>query len=196
MYIVVGLGNPGEEYQRTRHNVGWMALDTLREQRTEGKEQKWKIDKRANAEILKMKLEDGDIVLVKPQTFMNNSGVSVRTICNLQTKISNLVVVHDEIDLDFGTIRVSHSSAAAGHRGVQSIIDHLGTKAFWRVRIGIRRENKEQRVTSAKINTPDFVLKPFSKEDQKRLPLVLEKAAEIIAEMIKKTPTVKTTHIA
>ncbi len=187
MILIVGLGNPGKEYQNTRHNVGWLVLDTIADCRLQTADLNWKTDKRIQAGILKVTIAGKDALLVKPQTFMNNSGIAVKTICNLKSAISNLIVVHDDIDLAFGTIRVSHDSASAGHKGVQSIIDHLGTKNFWRVRIGIRPSLKS-------IDTPDFVLNKFSKEEQKLLPNILQNVVTIIDEMITKKPTVKTVH--
>ncbi len=188
MYLIIGLGNPGEEYESTRHNVGFLAVDEFaKEQQLE-----WKLQKKLSAEISK----NQKILLAKPQTFMNNSGVAVQFITrtyNLAPRTS-LIVVHDEIDLNVGTIRISHNSSAAGHRGVQSIIDHLATKDFWRVRIGIRPITRISNLES-RISTPDFVLKHFSKEEKKRLPNILEAATAILTEMIEKGPTIKTVHI-
>ena len=181
MYLIVGLGNPGKKYGKTRHNAGFRTLDALQKERGF---HAWRAKK-----VCASMLSDGTVagektMLCKPQTFMNGSGSAVRRLMKtLGMGADNLIVVHDDIDLPFGTIRVSHNAASAGHKGVQSIIDHLSTKDFWRVRIGIRPSYKQSAI-SYKLDTPDFVLKPFSKEEKKQLPTILGKAVELVIEMI------------
>ena len=145
MHIIVGLGNPGEQYKNTRHNAGWLALDNFLG------EVAWQESRKFNALIH----EDGDFLFVKPLTFMNNSGQSVQKILNyykllpknfglLKKKDSNLIevltVIHDDLDLNFGDYRLADNSGSAGHRGVQSIINYLKTKNFKRLRLGIKTE--------------------------------------------------------
>ena len=192
MFLVVGLGNPGKQYERTRHNVGFMVVGAF----AIALGLDWKFNKRANADIAKNK----DIELVKPQTFMNNSGVSIQSILRsykLQANSYNLVVVHDDIDLALGTIRMSHNASSGGHNGVQSIIAHLGTKEFWRLRIGIRPRimNNEELKMKNNIDTPTFVLKPFSKTEQKNLDELIQSSTQLLTETISQTPKVQTIHV-
>jgi len=165
MKIIIGLGNPGDNYQKTRHNIGFMFLDYLA-----GEKADWRFNKKYNAYILKKE----DLVLIKPQTFMNNSGLSIRLYLDYYNflpkkllifskeniDLSNiLTVVHDDLDIDFGKFKKSINSSSAGHNGVQSIINHLKTKNFNRIRIGINNYFRED------ISGADFVLQKFSKEE-------------------------------
>jgi len=165
MKVVVGLGNPGEQYKKSRHNIGFMFLDFIA-----GEKADWKFDKKFNALIL----EEADRVLIKPLTFMNNSGMAVRAFLDyyklLPKKLglftgknndltSILTVVHDDLDLDFGRVKVSVNSSSAGHRGIESIISHTKTKNFKRIRFGINNEFR------SKISAEKFVLQNFSSDE-------------------------------
>jgi peptidyl-tRNA hydrolase, PTH1 family len=166
MKLIVGLGNPGNEYKTTRHNAGFMAVDFLAEK----KGLAWKMDKKFNALIIK----DGDTIYLKPQTFMNESGISIQAVLayykllpktlGVMTKKESdlsdvLTVIHDDLDVDFGKTKESVDSRSAGHRGVESIINHLKTKNFRRIRIGIRSPLQGQ------IPTEKFVLQNFGAEE-------------------------------
>jgi peptidyl-tRNA hydrolase, PTH1 family len=168
MKILVGLGNPGEQYIKTRHNIGFMFLDFLAEGET------WKIDKKFNALILEKK----DLTLIKPMTFMNNSGLSVRSFLDYYKLLPKklklftsrdsdlsdiLTVVHDDLDIDFGKHKISINSSSAGHKGVQSIINHLKTKNFRRIRLGVKNENKKH------VPGASFVLQSFSGQERESL---------------------------
>ena len=164
MKIIVGLGNPGEKYKNTRHNVGFMAVDFIlndgdgflaAKPSHEFKSEMFALDK------------DGQkIVFLKPQTYMNDSGQALRVICNFyKLDISqDLLVIHDEADLPFGTLRATASSSSAGHNGVQSIIDNLGTQDFHRIRIGV-----DARASRADMPTDVFVLQNFSQDELTKL---------------------------
>ena len=163
--IIVGLGNPGAKYAKTRHNAGWLVLDSLAKElaKKTGEKINWQTKKDWSAEIA----EIDNCLLVKPQTMMNNSGLAVRKILDyyqlLQTDLSEtLLVIHDELDLPSGTTRWSIDSRAAGHRGIESIIQHLGTQNFTRFRLGIKPDFP---LTDA----ADFVLKNLSTEEIKNL---------------------------
>lgn len=169
MKIIVGLGNPGKQYEKTRHNYGFMLVDALA--------RKWKIywtpNKKFKAEIAKY----SDFLLVKPQTYMNLSGESVAKILSyykidIKNLNGDLIVVHDDIDIEFGKSRQSFDSRSAGHNGVQSIIDDLKTKNFCRLRLGIKPPPDNR------IPTVDYVLQKFSKDE-------MEVAKELIKEIIK-----------
>ncbi len=135
MKLIVGLGNPGEEYVRTLHNVGFRVVEALAE--ALAPEAAWTA---WSPHSLACRLPGTDVTLLKPSTFMNGSGRSAQELMSyFKTEPKDLWVVHDDLDLPPGMVRISFDSASAGHRGVQSIIDALGTKAFWRFRIGIGR---------------------------------------------------------
>lgn len=174
MQLIIGLGNPGTEYEKTRHNVGFMVLDNF------DKDEVWKLEKKFNAKIVKRKNGKQNIIFAKPQTFMNNSGETVQKMCAFyKIKPKNILVIHDEIDLPLGTIKLSFDNSSAGHNGVQSIIDHLGTKEFWRLRIGIGHQ---------KGTSENFVLKPFGKTEAVLLKKVLLRAAEAVNSILKDGP--------
>jgi PTH1 family peptidyl-tRNA hydrolase len=163
MKLIVGLGNPKKKYEKTRHNVGFRVIDAIDF------------------------AQDKDVILLKPNTFMNNSGKAVQE-CLAYYKIptSNLIVIHDDIDLLFGDIRVSKNSSSAGHKGVQSIIDELKTKDFIRVRIGIKpllRQGYGGRAQK-EIDTTEFVLKKFTKQEEKELKGIIKKAVLEITQLL------------
>ena len=143
MHLIVGLGNPGLKYKNTRHNIGFMALDRLAKE----KGLKWRSEKKFDSEIA----ENGDTLLVKPQTYMNLSGDAVRKIFDFyhigygfeEDLCDTLTVIHDDLDIELGKYKISTDSRSAGHNGVQSIIDNLKTKKFKRIRIGIKTPELE-----------------------------------------------------
>jgi len=166
MNIIVGLGNPGEKYNNTRHNIGFTMVDELARQ----KNLVWKENKKYKA----LTAEGNDLILVKPLTFMNKSGETVSAILRYykliprsifgtkkDSDLSNcLTIIHDELDLPLGKYKLSVNSSSAGHNGVQSIIDYLKTKNFKRLRIGISNEIKQQ------IKAENFVLQKFNDEEK------------------------------
>jgi PTH1 family peptidyl-tRNA hydrolase len=162
MKLIIALGNPGPHYQYNRHNAGWLVLDMLTADLK--LTDKWK--KQFQSEIMETSIDGQKVILVKPQTFMNDSGLAVKELVkyyklNLSTDI---VVLHDDVDLPFGTIRATDSSSSAGQNGVQNIIDELGTQDFHRIRIGVEtRESREQ------MGTRDFVLQNFAPNELEKL---------------------------
>lgn len=174
MKAIIGLGNPGEKYEQTRHNAGFLAVDFLShhwDTSSFGFEKKFNADVSKNGEAGFLGfLNRSKKLLVKPQTFMNHSGQSVgRLVDFYDLSPKDLVVIHDDIDLPLGQFKVATDSRAAGHNGVQDVINHLNTQEFKRIRIGIRPENDE---LLKKIGTKDFVLQKFSEDEQKRLQAV------------------------
>ncbi len=176
-FIIAGLGNPGEDYRETPHNLGFLVLEKLAE--TLGsKPFKMKIDGSLTTEI---EIGQNLAILVKPQTFMNNSG---REIIKILGKLKlggkksypTLWVVNDDLDLPFGKIRIAKNRGSAGHKGVQSIIDHLKTKNFIRFRLGIQKPE----LAGKKIATEKFVLKKFSKNDEALLETTIERTVKAI----------------
>lgn len=162
MKLIVGLGNPGKKYEQTRHNFGFLALDLLAKKIGLS----WRDSTKLKAEVAK----NADYVLAKPTTFMNHSGFAVSALLKFY-KISpaDLIVVHDELDIDFGKWKLSTDSRAAGHNGVQSIIDQLGSKKFARFRLGIRSDLDRE------TDGEKFVLEKFNTEETKKLADILEK---------------------
>jgi len=163
MILIVGLGNPEKKYAKTRHNIGFRVINELK-----------------SLDFFQNK----DIILLKPETFMNDSGKATKAMISYyKIPLENLYVIHDDIDLPFGTIRVSKDSSSAGHKGVQSIIDELGTQNFTRIRIGIRPELKVQS-QKLKVNTTDFVLKNFTKNEEKQLKEIIKKVLDTISTLL------------
>ena len=176
MLILVGLGNPGKKFDNTPHNAGFEALDFFA-QKNDFPE--FEFSKKYNSLIS----EKDDVLLAKPQTFMNESGVSVKEILK-NKKEATLLVIHDDIDLPLGKIKFSQGNGAGGHKGVDSIIQHLGSKDFIRLKIGVGKEGE-------KIPAEEIVLKKFTKEEQEILQRIMEKSAQalnlLIEEGIEKT---------
>lgn len=174
MYVVVGLGNPGKDYTNTRHNVGFNTVDL--------------IGKRNNINLNKIKFNsiygEGNIggekiLLVKPQTYMNNSGTSVRDISQYyKIPIENIIVVVDDIDIDFSSVKLRAKGSAGSHNGLKSIINHLQEEGFPRVKIGIGKKYENQ-------NLADFVLSRFSKDEQIDIDMSIITAAEAVESIIK-----------
>ncbi len=183
MVIIVGLGNPGKEYEKTRHNIGFMIVESLKLKVKSFSD--WQNNKKLLSEISKGEIIGRKIILAKPQTFMNLSGKSVKSLIrNYKLEIRNLVVVHDDLDLPLGKIRLSIGRGSAGHKGVESIIKELGTKNFVRFRIGIKPNSKLKTQNSKPQlktkNLENFVLRKFKKEEEKIVNEVVGKTCEAI----------------
>lgn len=165
-YLIVGLGNPGKRYERTRHNAGFMVIEQLANRLPSGTRRS-----RFQADLLETHDGDKRVVLAMPVTFMNESGVAVGQIARWhKVPRDRLLVIFDELDLSFGTIRIRPDGSAGGHNGVSSVIKHLNTQEFARLRIGISRPQTGQ--------TVPYVLAPFSSEEQKDLPTIIDRAAD------------------
>lgn len=169
MHIIVGLGNPGDKYAKTRHNVGFNVIDLL------AKEYSIDVSKiKHKALIGEGRVGTEKIILVKPITYMNLSGESVANICNYYNlDLENLIVIYDDIDLNVGKIRIRKKGSGGTHNGMKSIIKCLGSNEFPRVRIGISKPQKGQ-------DLADFVLSRFSKEDEQHLNESFKNAVEAI----------------
>ncbi len=183
MYLIVGLGNPGEKYKNSRHNVGFIILDEIFRSG-------WTSDKYGNAEIL----NNEGAVYVKPKTFMNNSGASVKFFANkLKIAPEKVIVIHDDIDMPFGAMKIVFDSGAGGHNGVKSVAEQLGTQKFDRIKIGIApvddsgkaRKPKGGFFTSAQKAVADFVIKDFSKADLESVKNLAPKVKDILDTIIR-----------
>ena len=172
-WLIVGLGNPGARYEKTRHNLGFMLVDRLaREFQTQVKREE------CRALIGRAEIENQTLELVKPQTFMNLSGEAINCLLTKETRSrEKLVVISDDLALPLGTLRLRARGSAGGHNGLKSIIGCLRTEEFIRLRIGIQPEHPLR-------DTKDFVLENFSKTDFETVEKVLEESAEAIRAVL------------
>jgi len=202
MNIIVGLGNPGEKYQNTRHNVGFMVLEQLLENPHIKSASKldliFKSSSKFEAEIADFHRDGKRIILVKPQTLMNNSGQAVSKLATFyKTKAEDIWVVTDDLDLPTGCVRVRLSGSSGGHKGLKSIIDSLGSQDFPRIRLGIA-EPKTRPLTVEKpenvIDAESFVLSEFNKKEKALIQEAIETASEIIVEGIRSKGLVAHTY--
>ena len=177
-YIIVGLGNPGQEYENTRHNTGRMAVDALARQ-IELDSQEWNEDKKLKSEVAKTKLGKNTLLLIKPNTFMNKSGDAVRSQVKNKKAAETLVVVHDDLDIPFGKIKISFNKSSGGHRGVESIIKAIKTEGFIRMRIGIApvTGGGKMRKPSGEKAVEDLILGKFKPSELDALKKIMKKAA-------------------
>ena len=208
MRLIIGLGNPGEEYEDARHNVGFIAVDEIAKMNkpsyakaSEG--ENFQFSKRFNAEVAKSRFNDRPAILVKPFTFVNKSGEAVRKLkLFYKIKPADIIVIHDDLDIEFGSFKLSFAKHSGGHRGVQSVIDGLKTDKFWRLRIGTANKRLAQIRKMAKVPTRKasrgssisrreigtkkeavggFVLSRFTPSEQAELKKVIKKALERLA---------------
>lgn len=168
-FLVIGLGNPGREYRGSRHNVGFMVLDKVAE-KLETSFSKMKMDGLMTA----VRYQNQRLILVKPQKYMNLSGKVVASYLRFyKLPLENILVIYDDVDLPFETLRLKPDGGDAGQKGVRSIITELGTKEFPRLRVGIDRPMGRTPVS-------DYVLQDFSPQEREWLPFVLERAADAV----------------
>jgi PTH1 family peptidyl-tRNA hydrolase len=168
MKLIVGLGNPGTEYQKTRHNAGFLVIDRLCEKLG------LKLDKNKCKALYGIHRYKGDkIIVAKPQTYMNLSGEAVRSLMKFyDVPLEDLIVVHDDLDLPLGKLRLRSKGSSGGQKGMANIIDLLGSQDIDRIRVGISHDRN--------IETVDYVLGRFSNEDMKILDETLDKAADAL----------------
>jgi len=178
MKLFVGLGNPGKRYAKTRHNVGFMALDNLRESLAPYEIDNWNLSKKFNAAVCGCTVKGEKVILAKPMTFMNESGQAVALIAHFY-KISHtdITIIHDEKDLLLGDIRTQSGKNHAGHNGIKSIFEHVGTKDIRRIRVGIASENERKMEDTSK-----FVLGKFGFGEKKAVRNVLESVTHTILQ--------------
>lgn len=180
MKLIVGLGNPGKKYEKTRHNVGFLVLEALHETLKSEHISPWEHSKKFQAEIAGATIHNEKVILAKPQTFMNESGVSVAAIANFyKMNSTDIIVVHDDKDIPLGEIKVQEDRGSAGHNGIKSIIEHIGGKNFFRIRVGVANEN-----TAKMENIADFVLSKFGLFEKGKLKLKIQHAVDEILKLI------------
>ena len=177
MKLIVGIGNPGEEHQKSRHNLGFMVLDRL--VASSKQPVVWEKSEKVKSYILRL---SPDVILAKPFTYMNNSGLAVKLLTTYYKLLTtDVIIVHDELDLPLGKIKVRLGGAAAGHHGVESIIKALNNDKFVRVRLGIgnlRTQSAEH--GSSHIDPNHFVLEPFMSNEKSKLKHLLKQAVEAV----------------
>ncbi|MDD2446946.1 MAG: aminoacyl-tRNA hydrolase [Tissierellia bacterium] len=174
MFLVIGLGNPGKDYANTRHNAGFNTIDIL------SKKYNIAINKiKFKAVFGEGKIGSEKVILVKPQTFMNNSGICAREIVQFyKVPVENIIVIVDDVDIDFATVRVKAKGSSGSHNGLKSVIYHIQSDEFPRVKIGIGKKYENQ-------DLADFVLSRFSKDEQADIEDALISAAEAVETIIK-----------
>lgn len=176
MWLLAGLGNPGDEYADTRHNIGFMVIDILSARCSISIRQKT-----ASYIYGRGFIGDQKVILIKPLTFMNRSGNAVWEAISMSEGIDNILVVHDDLDLETGVIRIRKAGSAGGHNGVQSIIDRLGSQDFIRLKIGIGRPNRGP--------AEKYVLRRFNKQERPVMEEAVERAADVVQEILAKGVT-------
>ncbi len=172
--LIIGLGNPGGEYRGTRHNVGWMALDELEERGRFGRQRR-----EGPAKVREGAIDGYELVTARPQTYMNVSGrAAVHLLRKYGVPPEDLIVVHDDVDLPLGRIRLKRGGGAAGQKGVLSIADALRTQEFMRVRIGVSRPLERDQMV-------DYVLDRFTPDERERLRVVIPRAADAVVALVR-----------
>jgi PTH1 family peptidyl-tRNA hydrolase len=172
--LVVGLGNPGPNYAKTRHNLGFVVADLLAARMGST----FKVHKKSGAEVITGRLAGRPVVLAKPRTYMNESGRQVGPLAKFYSvSPADVVIIHDELDIDFGRIRLKFGGGVAGHNGLRSVGSGLGSNDFHRVRIGVGRP-------PGRMEGAAFVLSNFTSAEQKEVPTICEQAADAVELLI------------
>jgi peptidyl-tRNA hydrolase, PTH1 family len=174
-HLVVGLGNPGPQYATTRHNLGFLVADILADRIGSA----FSVHKKSGAEVVSGRLAGEAVVVAKPRTYMNESGRQVGPLAKyFSVPPARVVVIHDELDIEFGRIRLKHGGGAAGHNGLRSVSSALGTNDYQRVRIGIGKPPGRQSGAS-------FVLENFNARERPELGVICEQAADAVELLIR-----------
>lgn len=172
MKLIIGLGNPGKEYEKTRHNTGFMVLDKVAEKLDVHIDQN-----KFNGLYVKLKYKGEDVILLKPQTFMNLSGESVRKVMDFfKINVDDILVIYDDMDMPVGKLRLRQNGSAGGHNGIKNIILHTGSQQFCRIRVGIGRHPYMKVV--------DYVLSRFTKEETPAITQGIEDASDAVLDML------------
>ncbi|HEY4695754.1 MAG TPA: aminoacyl-tRNA hydrolase [Candidatus Hydromicrobium sp.] len=173
MILIVGLGNPGKDYEFTRHNIGFRIVDKF----TEGFEKK-SCYRKFNSLVCELSFNNQKLILLKPQTFMNNSGISIAQCCSFfGNQINSMLVIHDDIDIGFGEIRLKSGGSTGGHKGLESIVASLGNCDFDRLRFGIGRPPGKQ-------DAADYVLEEFKKKEKEEVEIDVQRSVDIIRDYL------------
>ncbi len=182
-YLILGLGNPGDKYNKTRHNIGFEIVNEIKKELQEKLSQPevdFSFEKKMKSEVAIFKNGNKKIILAKPQTFMNLSGEAAKEIADFhKVETENILVIHDDLDLPLGKIRFSKDSGPAGHNGVKSIIQELGTQDFSRLRFGVSPDDSEnEEKIRNQIPTEKFVLQKFGENEMETVEAQTKKASQ------------------
>ena len=193
MKLIVGLGNFGGKYDKTRHNLGFIILDQFLKDTEPVNKTKWENNPKFKSDIfvLEWQLKNGKtekVILAKPKTFMNNSGLAVSLISSFyKVAAEDIWIVHDELDLPIGTMKIRLGGAAAGHHGVESIIGSLKSEKFYRFRMGIGQSRNKEEIAKHKIRKADeFVLDKFNSSEAGTLKHLIKKGSEALSMALEK----------
>lgn len=180
--LIIGLGNPGQKYKNTRHNIGFEIIDWIYENwKTIYDFSDWRLSRKFESELSEGEIAGSKIILAKPITYMNNSGTAVKKLFNFyKTPCKDIVVIHDDFDLPMSKVKESYGSGSAGHKGVESIIAALETKNFTRIRMGI----KPAEIVLPSKSLDEFVLKKLTAPEQQEINKVKHKVLTIIENKI------------
>lgn len=182
MKIIVGLGNPGQQYEKTRHNIGFMVVDQVLKNYESVKETVWTNETKFKADIAEIVWQPKHgkaekVILVKPKTYMNNSGLAVNLITAFyKVPSTDLWIVHDDVDLKLGTVRIRLGGGSAGHRGIESLLQHMPDGNFWRIRLGIGRPEEK--------GVENFVVGDFTHQEHAKIRELIPHAAKAIEDAL------------
>jgi len=181
--LIIGLGNPGKEYALTRHNFGFMVIDEFVSDQKLG----FANNKKWQSEITELNFKNKKIILAKPQTFMNASGIAVKKLVDFYKPITTLTI-YDDLNLDLGTIRLKFAGESGGHNGVKNIIKNIGSD-FWRLKLGIGPQPE-------RLNAEDFVLQKFNEDEKELTPEITKQGSEMILNFLNEdNPKPKTLNL-
>jgi PTH1 family peptidyl-tRNA hydrolase len=183
-FIIAGLGNPGEEYEGTRHNTGRIMLEVIRK---ELRADDFEFDKKLNAQVTEAKIKNEKVVLLAPETFMNNSGKSLAPLIKNPKSAEKLLVIYDDFQLPIGRMKISYNKSSGGHNGLESVIKSVKTEAFPRLRVGTAPATAkgEAKIPHGEEKIEKFILGPFKEDEMKVIKKLGKKAAEVIEIWIK-----------
>lgn len=186
MKVIIGLGNPGKQYEKTRHNIGFMVLEQVLKDYEPLEKTVWREDNRFKSDIAEFTWQSKNgheekVILVKPKTYMNNSGLAVRLITAFYKVLPEDVwVIHDDADLKLGAVRIRRGGGSAGHRGIESILQQIPDGNFWRIRLGIGRPEEQASVKGI----DGFVLGEFTHQEHAKIRELIPHASRAIQEAL------------
>lgn len=189
MKLIIGLGNPGQKYEKNRHNIGFMVVEQFLKDYEKSKDTLWKNQTKFKSDIAEFEWQPKigpaeKIILAKPKTYMNNSGMTVQLLANFyKVQPQNTWIIHDDIDLPLGHFRIRLGGGDAGHRGLQSIILSLNNGSFWRFRLGIGRP-KDQLNTNTTKGIDDYVLGNFTPQEWGKIRELIKRGTKAIEEAL------------
>lgn len=192
MKLIVGLGNPGVKYESTRHNVGFMVIEHLLKDLAPVNKSNWDKNEKLKSEVYifdyQPKTGEGEkVILVKPLTYMNNSGMAVSLVSKFyKVKPSDIWIVHDELDLPLGSMKIRLGGSGAGNHGVESVIGSLGTDKFYRFRMGIGLSREHKEMAKHKVNAQDYVLTNFHGAEKSKARALVKRGSKALVGALEK----------